>query len=237
MNRGREGPSLCELGLARQGQNSCVGKLPIKPGDSRGLLEVTVTQWCFCQRGTKGQMMSPCAGLCGCLCASGWGSAHRISDREEAMKRLLLSRHSSKKQAKKLCSRTAWLFSEVEDPSERATACTPPAPILCSSSALSPGCIAPHPLDLLRGTAELWPHSLLLLYMERSSKASRNSNSWRCLRGKICPPESKGSMDKGSPSICLPHSSMGQGPCCSDNCWVGCGDCSLTDDHRFAHAV
>lgn len=79
---------------------------------------MTVTQWCFCQRGTKGQMMSPCTGLCGCLCASGWGSAHRISDREEAMKRLLLSRHSSKKQAKKLCSRTAWLFSEVENPSE-----------------------------------------------------------------------------------------------------------------------
>lgn len=50
----------------------------------------------------------------------------------------------------------------------RAIACIPPAPILCSSSALSPGCTDPHPLDFLRGTAELWPHSLLLLYMERS---------------------------------------------------------------------
>lgn len=59
----------------------------------------------------------------------------------------------------------------------RAIACTPPAPTLCNGSALSPGCTDPHPLDFLRGTAELWPHILLLLYMERSRYHQRPSGT------------------------------------------------------------
>lgn len=100
MNRGRKENKTqlpWELWLAcpvkTRTEGLCVRKLPIKPGDSRGFLEVTVTQWCFCQRGTKGQMMSPCAGLRGRLCLLGWSSAvsQYLFNREEAMKRLLLS--------------------------------------------------------------------------------------------------------------------------------------------------